>query len=230
MTQISEQRREQIVQTAKRIVDRHGPNRLTAEAITQEVGVSRPLLYHYFQNMRDLLDAVTGVYVRAFEDALARWEESWEDSPSPTERHAWAISLVQALRPELVDACPLLCDGQNGTDSAYDIFLGRCADTFAERALADDAPPAYGPCRGATQPRAMVRFAVFGLAGTLRGFPNLSDEDAALALGALWPTGDDGSDGIEGGQTADGREAPAEPAEGDAAPNSKRGILGWIFS
>ena len=46
MSQISEQRREQIVQTARRIVDEYGPGRLTAEAITQEVGVSRPLLYH----------------------------------------------------------------------------------------------------------------------------------------------------------------------------------------
>ena len=58
MSKTSEQRREQIVKTAKRIVDKHGPSRLTAEAITQEVGVSRPLLYHYFENMGDLLAAV----------------------------------------------------------------------------------------------------------------------------------------------------------------------------
>ena len=67
MSQISEQRREQIVQTARRIVDEQGPGRLTAEAITQEVGVSRPLLYHYFANMGDLLNAVIDIYALEFE-------------------------------------------------------------------------------------------------------------------------------------------------------------------
>ncbi len=233
MTQISEQRREQIVQTAKRIVDQHGPSRLTAEAITQEVGVSRPLLYHYFQNMGDLLDAVTGVYVGAFEDALVAWERDW-GSFDPADGPAWALSLARTLRPELVDACPLLRGEQGGAaEGAYGLFLNRCADAMADRALAEGASPAYGPCRDAAQPRAAVRFALCGFAGALRGFPELADEDAAHMLEALWSVGAPAASAAGTAAPEEPEleeEPPAPPAPEGGTPSGKRGILGWIFN
>ena len=154
MSQISEQRREQIVQTARRIVDEQGPGRLTAEAITQEVGVSRPLLYHYFANMGDLLNAVIDIYALEFETRLLTWEQEPDVRTQATsDLSAWTRSLIEMLRPDLVDNCPLL-RGANPEEppSAYPRFLSRCAAILADHALvAQD--PALAPCTALPYPR-----------------------------------------------------------------------------
>lgn len=222
MSKTSEQRREQIVKTAKRIVDKHGPSRLTAEAITQEVGVSRPLLYHYFENMGDLLAAVMDGYVAEFGQALTAWERSW-DGRAVDDLDAWAASLVAAVRPNLVDACPLLrkspADGQ--TPSSYLTFLSSCAGVLAERASSGEAD-AYAPCRTAGDLPASLRFAVYGLAGS----PETSDADAARLVAAVWEGTWDAA-ARDSSRSADAKAAPA-PAE--EAPSGKKGLLGWIFN
>lgn len=217
MSKTSEQRREQIVKTAKRIVDKHGPSRLTAEAITQEVGVSRPLLYHYFENMGDLLAAVMDGYVAEFGQALTAWERSW-DGRAVDDLDAWAASLVAAVRPNLVDACPLLrkspADGQ--TPSSYLTFLSSCAGVLAERASSGEAD-AYAPCRTAGDLPASLRFAVYGLAGVLAGSPETSDADAARLVAAVWEGTWDAA-ARDSSRSADAKAAPA-PAE--EAPSGK---------
>lgn len=187
MSQISEQRREQIVQTARRIVDEQGPGRLTAEAITQEVGVSRPLLYHYFANMGDLLNAVIDIYALEFEARLLSWEHDenvrLEASADP---EAWAVSFVQALRPDLVDDCPLLrgADPQE-PPSSYVRFLGRCAGIVADHALVTQEP-ALAPCSKGPNSRETVYLAIFGITGMLRNFPVMENIAVAKIALPLW--------------------------------------------
>lgn len=216
MTQTSEQRREQIVATARAIVDELGPSRLTAEAITREIGVSRPLLYHYFENMGDLLDAVMDIYLDEFEQRLNAWERGLADEDAD-----WATSLVRLLRPALVDECPLRIDAEQGTaNSCYGSFVARCTAVLARHAESD-AEGAWAPCAQTPCLHESIRYALFGLTGALAGFPNLSDEDAArLVAGSL---------GIERSQGTPS-EPDTETAESEPVPpSSKKGLLGWIF-
>mgnify|MGYP000851390622 CR=1 FL=1 len=187
MSQISEQRREQIVQTARRIVDEYGPGRLTAEAITQEVGVSRPLLYHYFANMGDLLNAVIDIYALEFEARLLSWEHDenvrLEAASDPT---GWTVSFIGTLRTDLVDKCPLL----RGTDpqeapAAYPRFLGRCAGIVADHLLVAKEP-ALAPLLEAGNPRETVYLTVFGMMGLVRNFPETDNETVASIVDPLW--------------------------------------------
>lgn len=224
MSKISEQRREQIVRTAKRIVDKHGPSRLTAEAITQEVGVSRPLLYHYFENMGDLLAAVMDDYVSEFDNALSTWEQSWEGR-AIDDFQEWASSFVAAVRPNLADACPLLrgaqADGQ--TPSAYLSFLNSCTDVLEGRASNEEID-AYAPCRTVDDLSSSLRFALFGLAGVLN--KSVETAEAARILATLWKGTWESSSPDPSHR--DGEKAAQSPTE--EAPSSKKGILGWIFN
>lgn len=222
MSQISEQRREQIVQTARRIVDEQGPGRLTAEAITQEVGVSRPLLYHYFANMGDLLNAVIDIYALEFEARLLNWEHDPDVRYlAASDLEGWTRSFVSMLRPDLVDDCPLL-RGANPEEpsAAYPRFLSRCAAIIADHALvAND--PSLAPCIGCDSPRETIYLAICGFTGMLRAFPDTSTDAAAHMLAPLWQSG------------ASVPSAPASPAKQEepvAAESARKGFLDWIFN
>ena len=131
------------------------------------------------------------------------------------------------MRPNLVDACPLLrkspADGQ--TPSSYLTFLSSCAGVLAERASSGEAD-AYAPCRTAGDLPASLRFAVYGLAGVLAGSPETSDADAARLVAAVWEGTWDAA-ARDSSRSADAKAAPA-PAE--EAPSGKKGLLGWIFN
>ncbi len=223
MSQISEQRREQIVQTARRIVDEYGPGKLTAEAITQEVGVSRPLLYHYFANMGDLLNAVIDIYALEFEARLLSWEHDenvrLEASSDPV---GWTVAFIGALRPDLVDNCPLL----RGTDSqeapaAYPRFLGRCAGIVADHLLVAQEP-ALSPLLAANDPRETVFLTVFGMMGLVRNFPDADNETVARIVNPLWVRR------AEPASSKTDHEKAQEPVA--AEETGRKGFLDWIFN
>lgn len=220
MSQISEQRREQIIQTARRIVDQFGPGHLTAEAITQEVGVSRPLLYHYFENMGDLLSAVMAVYLAEFEEVLAAWANEHADDADGTDE--WAISLTGMLRRVLVDECPLLRGTKPDEYPApYSLFLTRCSDAMTDAVESDS--PAFEPCRAADNVRAAMRFAVHGLAAAFHGCPELDNETVGALFAKLWKQQVDAS-------SVHKENEPAADTTPEAQPAPKKGLFGWIFS
>lgn len=224
MSQISEQRREQIVQTARRIVDSQGPGRLTAEAITQEVGVSRPLLYHYFANMGDLLNAVIDIYALEFESRLLSWEQDPEVRlEAASNVSAWTNSFITMLRPDLVDDCPLL----RGADpeeppAAYPRFLSRCAAILSDHALvAQD--PSLGPCAVLPHPRETIYLVICGCTGMLRAFPDTPTSTVARILEPLWlAPAATGAPSTTVAPESTEETVPVEPP--------KKGFLDWIFN
>ncbi len=187
MSHISEQRKEQIIQTARRIVDESGPQRLTSEFLTKEVGVSRPLLYHYFTNIDDLLGIVTDIYVAEFTDHLSSWETFWEHNVDEQPSETWALSFASLLRHQLVTECPLLVGTESSaqTPLIYRRFLASCTNVLIEHALTEQSS-ALTPCRTVSNPRETLSFAVNGLAGMLHEFPDTSDATLAHMLMSLW--------------------------------------------
>jgi AcrR family transcriptional regulator len=64
-----DERRRQLLARATQLFATHGYDELSMAKIAREAGVSKPLLYHYFPNKRELFEAVLG---QAAEEHLAR--------------------------------------------------------------------------------------------------------------------------------------------------------------
>lgn len=212
MSQVSEQRRDQIVQTARRIVDEQGPARLTAETITKEIGVSRPLLYHYFDNVDNLLDTVVDMYAAEFGEALSAWEAA---QPAETGRRELAASLASLARERLFDSCPLCRDlGDPKGASAHISLVEKCAqETLRHARKGGDGPLAW--CLDADDPELALRFALFGLLGALHAEPGSDDGRLAALFVGVWPSL---SAPRPEAPSADAAKAPTEPAAAAAEP------------
>jgi AcrR family transcriptional regulator len=180
-------RREAIVQTARRIIDEGGPNVLSAERVTREVGLSRPMLYHYFPGVSALVSAVVDIYVERFAQQLEEWEGSV--TPAATaDMEAWSLLVTSQARASLVDGCPLLIGAApDELPGSWTLFLGRCAEVVADHAL-ERRSPALEPMRRMPEPRAAIYLAVVGFAGMLYHFPEMGDEAAAAVFAGMWET------------------------------------------
>jgi len=64
-----DERRRQLLARATELFATHGYDELSMAKIAREAGVSKPLLYHYFPNKRELFEAVLG---QAAEEHLTR--------------------------------------------------------------------------------------------------------------------------------------------------------------
>ena len=180
MQRDAEQRREQIVDAAYTIVAEGGPSALTAQAVTKAVGVSRPLLYHYFDTMEALLDVVVEHYFEEFSATARAWADEIRRSEADLETAA--RSAVSTLRPLLVESCPLTGGKPSQVSSTYLGYLGKCAaelDVIAEGSSGTLAQHLEAcPLDRSTA----ISMLVFGLCGTAITRPGLSDQDAAAIL------------------------------------------------
>ena len=68
-------RREQIVAAARELYNEQGLSKTTVTDITQRVGISRSLFYHYFPNKDAVTSAVIDGYVDDYVEALRIWNE-----------------------------------------------------------------------------------------------------------------------------------------------------------
>lgn len=65
----AEQRREQLLDATKRVVERHGFHGVSIEAVAREAGITRPIVYGHFHDLSGLLEALIE---RESERALAQ--------------------------------------------------------------------------------------------------------------------------------------------------------------
>jgi AcrR family transcriptional regulator len=65
----AEERREQLLDAAKRVVERHGFHGVSIEAVAREAGITRPIVYGHFHDLGGLLEALIE---RESERALAQ--------------------------------------------------------------------------------------------------------------------------------------------------------------
>ena len=82
-----DERRRQLLERATELFATHGYDELSMAKIAREAGVSKPLLYHYFPNKRDLFEAVLG---QAAEEHLQRIRT--DETLPPTDRLTAALS------------------------------------------------------------------------------------------------------------------------------------------
>lgn len=113
----SSEQRTAILDAAFRRFARYGYRRTSLGDIAEEVGLSRPALYHYFRNKEDVFRAlsqrinagvVAAVAAAATQEGLALQERLWAVM---TARVGWAFDLLHASEHgrELVDEKNRLC-------------------------------------------------------------------------------------------------------------------------
>lgn len=108
-------RREAILQATARLLDRLLVQEISLNQIAQEVGLTKPNLYRYFESREDILLTIFNEELSAFEDAVVSGLEAMASVQTPEAREA-AVATV------LVDAYagrPRLCR-----------FLGMIASVF----------------------------------------------------------------------------------------------------
>ena len=74
-----DERRRQLLAKAVELFALHGYDELSMAKLAREAGVSKPLLYHYFPNKRDLFEAALG---QAAEEHLARTQPDPDSPPA----------------------------------------------------------------------------------------------------------------------------------------------------
>jgi AcrR family transcriptional regulator len=74
-----DERRRQLLAKAVELFAAHGYDELSMAKIAREAGVSKPLLYHYFPNKRDLFEAALG---QAADEHLARTQPDPDSPPA----------------------------------------------------------------------------------------------------------------------------------------------------
>jgi AcrR family transcriptional regulator len=138
-----EQRRLEIIDTALRLAATHGPDRISAEAIARELGLSQPAVFRHFPRKGDIWNAVIQ---RLAEELSQVWATNAESS-QPSDRllavldaHLRFISGHPAvplvlLSPELQARHPEL---RSAIAHLMKLFHARLCDLVA---LADDVPP-----------------------------------------------------------------------------------------
>ncbi len=76
----ADQRREQLLDVTKAIVDRDGFHAVSIEAVAREAGITRPIVYGHFRDLTGLLEALVE---REGERALAQLEQFLPDVGAP---------------------------------------------------------------------------------------------------------------------------------------------------
>lgn len=138
-----EQRRLEIIETALRLAATHGPDRISAEAIARELGMSQPAIFRHFPSKGDIWGAVIE---RLAEELSQVWAAGAEDPPpggrlfAVLDAHLRFIAAHPAvplvlLSPELQARHPEL---RSAIAHLMTLFHARLRDLVI---LADQAPP-----------------------------------------------------------------------------------------
>ncbi|MEG0477699.1 MAG: TetR/AcrR family transcriptional regulator, partial [Raoultibacter sp.] len=69
-------RRDDFVCAARELFEAKGLSKTTVKDITEHVGVTRSLFYHYFPDKEALTSAVLDQYVADFKESVQYWNES----------------------------------------------------------------------------------------------------------------------------------------------------------
>lgn len=167
-------RREEIVACARELYEKQGLAKTTVRDITDALGVTRTLFYHYFPDKDAVTTAVLDDYVADFLEALRLWDENRHEGDI---EHALSgvVKLLRAVVFENGSFRRALASYENA--SLYIAFLNRIAErvsaAFVETTVRD-----YRARHEVRIDHVQETFYVLivGIAGYVRNHPDVSDD------------------------------------------------------
>ncbi len=169
-------RREQIIDCARKLIEKQGLAKTSVRAITDEIGVTRTLFYHYFPSKDELVGAVLDAYVADFVAALQRWNDNRVEG----DIEGALDSVVAFLRSEVLGENAhnpfrrALATHENA--SLYLEFTNRVADSVS-RYIVESTVRDYGRLHEVRIDHVYETFyiLVLGLIGFMRQHPDADD-------------------------------------------------------
>lgn len=139
LSEQSAERRAEIVEAARELYDAQGLASTTVKDITEKVGVSRSLLYHYFASKEDVTQVVLDSYVEDFVEMVRLWNESRVRG----DVRGALVSCVKMLRRGVFDSEPFRWSVANSENAGlYQKFISLAASRLA-RFLTDTTAVEY---------------------------------------------------------------------------------------
>lgn len=171
---VADERRTQIVETARELYEAKGLGRTTITDITHRLGVTRSLFYHYFSSKEDVTEAVLDTYVEDFVQLVRTWNEGRELHNVRQALH----DCIRILRIGIFDNDSFRTDlATSENASLYLRFLHRSAEALA-RYITDNTAVDYAREHGLPIEHVYDTFylLIIGLVGYMRRYPEASDE------------------------------------------------------
>ncbi len=163
----------EIVVAARELYEEKGLAHTSIQDITNHVGVTRSLFYHYFQNKEEVTSAVLDQYITDFIDAMQHWYESRAAQRADESLH----SMVKIMRMVLFEKNTFRMALSTQENAAlYLDFLNRFAAQGAEFMVMHPMvePSKYDPQSDHLYETFYVL--IVGLVSYLRSHPDADDE------------------------------------------------------
>ena len=167
-------RRDEIVEAARNLYETKGLDHTTVKDITEEVGVTRSLFYHYFENKEAVTEAVLDDYVNDFVQLVYFWNESRERYNVRKALH----DCVKMLRLGVFDKDSFRQDiVRNENASLYLRFSARAAETLA-RYITDTTAAEYAQFHNVRIEHVYETFymLISGIVAFVRRYPDAPDQ------------------------------------------------------
>ena len=164
----------EIVEAARTLYETKGLDHTTVKDITEAIGVTRSLFYHYFKNKDAVTEAVLDTYVDDFIQLVHYWNES-------RERYNVRKALedcIKILRRGVFDQDSFRIDlASNENASLYLRFYSRSAEALAHY-VTDTTAVEYAQYHDIQIDHVYEMFymLIIGLVGFMRRYPDAPDE------------------------------------------------------
>lgn len=171
---IAGERRIQIVEATRELFETKGHSRTTITDVTEALGVTRSLFYHYFASKEDVTEAVLDSYVDDFIVLVQTWNEGRE----PLKVRQALHDCIRIFRIGIFDNGSFRADlATRENASLYLRFLQRSAEALA-RYITDTTAVDYEREHGIKIDHVYDTFymLIIGMVGYMRRYPDASDE------------------------------------------------------
>ena len=154
-------RRDAIVQAARKVCLEKGFSKITVSDIASEVGMTRSLFYHYFEDKEAVADAVLDNVIDEILTTLKQWNQARETGNV----NKALDDIVHVLRSLIADESPFSNRMiQDGNAELYIKFIDRAADRIADYIA-----------QTITNVHETFFTLIVGLISLIRSHPNISD-------------------------------------------------------
>ena len=176
-------RRDAIVQAARKVCLEKGFSKITVSDIASEVGMTRSLFYHYFEDKEAVADAVLDNVIDEILTTLKQWNQARETGNV----NKALDDIVHVLRSLIADESPFSNRMiQDGNAELYIKFIDRAADRIADyiaQTTVRDFEQMHGLPKELTQENSMqVEEVLYNLEECL---PDLNGEELVSQYSAI---------------------------------------------